>query len=301
MRAKLRSVSLLVGASVALLVMGTARPEPRQDSGATSQASYEDSSDGLQQLVQSFLAASKRGDIKAIEAALRHSEIPDCDAWLHNMYESDKADSWMSLCDAHALESREKSMETHLAQLAQREGRVQARKVNDSPEGDVESAWLSVLRQPLDIYFVGWKPTDRPDAKPEPIGYFMYIDGDFRWDSNIRFASEIVVPKEPPPFLPVPQLLKRVDPVYPPGDKAQHTKGTVRVYYVIGGDGQVYNAHALSGNGLSNDPLLREASEEAVTQWRYEPAGGNAQRNSWVVRIDITFSDEGRVAYSFPP
>jgi len=46
----------------------------------------------------------------------------------------------------------------------------------------------------------------------------------------------------------------------------------VRVHFVIGEDGIVYNAHAISGEGLSEDPLLRKAAEEAVLQWRYEPA-----------------------------
>jgi hypothetical protein len=38
----------------------------------------------------------------------------------------------------------------------------------------------------------------------------------------------------------------------------------VRGYFVIGADGVVYNAHAVSGEGLSNDPDLRKAAEQAV-------------------------------------
>lgn len=61
-----------------------------------------------------------------------------------------------------------------------------------------------------------------------------------------------------------PKLVKNVDPVYPPEATSEHISGTVRVDYVNGGDGAVYNAHAISGEGLSEDPSLRIAAEEAV-------------------------------------
>jgi TonB family protein len=63
-------------------------------------------------------------------------------------------------------------------------------------------------------------------------------------------------------------LAERVDPAYPPEAAAQHITGTVRVYFVISADGVVYNAHAISGEGLSNDQNLRKAAERAAIQWR---------------------------------
>jgi len=69
----------------------------------------------------------------------------------------------------------------------------------------------------------------------------------------------------------------------------------VRVYYLIGGDGAVYNAHAISGEGLSNEPSLRKAAEEAVIQWRYQPAtlDGNPSKQvalpvTWFPVLDFT-------------
>jgi hypothetical protein len=70
-----------------------------------------------------------------------------------------------------------------------------------------------------------------------------------------------------------------------------NTSPGLRVYYVIGGDGAVYNAHALSGDGLSEDPFLRKAAEDAVLQWRYQPAtmdGKPIQTNA--VTVDLKFS-----------
>lgn len=129
--------------------------------------------------------------------------------------------------------------------------------------------------------------TPMKEAKDEPIGYFYFLDGGFRWDSLISFpkikiSNAKIVPAK---------LIKKAEPVYPADAAAQHIFGTVRVYYVIGGDGAVYNAHALSGEGLSEDPSLRKAAEDAVLQWRYQPAtmdGKPIQTNA--VTVDLKFS-----------
>src|SRR5260370_16994259 len=124
-------------------------------------------------------------------------------------------------------------------------------------------------KDPLEVYFASWKSTNQSkEAKGEPIGYFYFLDGGFRWDSLISFpkikiSNAKIVPAK---------LIKKVEPVYPADAAAQHIFGTVRVYYVIGGDGAVYNAHALSAEGLSEDPSLRKTAQEAVLQWPYQPA-----------------------------
>ena len=80
----------------------------------------------------------------------------------------------------------------------------------------------------------------------------IFLDAGFRWDSLISFpkikiSNAKIVPAK---------LIKRVEPVYHAAAAAQHLSGAVRVYYAIGGDGAVYNAHALSGEGLSEEPSL---------------------------------------------
>jgi TonB family protein len=253
-------------------------------------STYLNTPEGLQELLKEVLAAAKSSDEQRVKTFLKDMEIPNCEAWLHKMYESDKADSWMGLCDAKTLASNEKSMQELFVGLTQEEGEISTRKVNDNPQPGRGMEWgmLQAIRLPLDIYFASWKPSNGPkDSKGEPIGYFMFIDGGFRWDSGIRFVKPKISTAK---FVPA-TLVKRVDPVYPPEAASQSISGTVRVYYVIGGDGAVYNAHAISGEGLSNDPSLRKAAEEAVIQWRYQPAtldGKPIQTNA--VTVDITFS-----------
>jgi hypothetical protein len=40
------------------------------------------------------------------------------------------------------------------------------------------------------VYFASWKPPNQSkEAKAEPIGYFYFLDGGFRWDSLISFPK----------------------------------------------------------------------------------------------------------------
>ncbi|MGB4787108.1 MAG: energy transducer TonB [Candidatus Acidiferrum sp.] len=287
------TVTLLV---ISLFVPGSVRPQEKSvpaQSEPVPASVYANSAEGLRQLLQDVRAAARSRDNRKVTTFLKGMEIPDCEVWLHKMYEPDKADSWMGLCDAKILGSSEKSMQELFTALAKEEGEISTRKVNDNPEPGkgMEWGWLQAIRQPLDIYFANWKPSNRPkESKGEPIGYFIFIDGGFRWESSIRFFK----PKTSTAKFVPPKLIKKVDPVYATEAASQHIVGTVRVYYVIGGDGAVYNAHAISGEGLSNDPSLRKAAEEAVIQWRYQPAtldGKPIQTNA--VTVDIVFSPKG--------
>lgn len=250
-------------------------------------SSYPDTTVGLQQLLQAMIQAAKADDSQKLTELLKDTEIPNCDAWLHSMYESDKADSWMGLCDPKLLGPNEKSLMENLFSLTKEDGQILTRKVNDDPEpgNGMESGWLQAIRQPLDIYFVRWTTPKNP--KGEPIGYFMFIDGGFRWESGVQFVKLKIGTAKVIPA----QLVKKVDPIYPAQAAANHIGGTVRVYFVIGADGVVYNAHAISGDGLSDDQYLRKAAEDAVIQWRYKPAlvdGKPAESNAMIVNINFS-------------
>jgi hypothetical protein len=245
--------------------------------------------DGLKQLLQDVRSAAKSGDMGKVGEFLKDTEIPNCAAWVHTMYKADSADSWMGLCDSKTLSSKEKSMAELFAQLANDDGEFSTRKVNDNPEPGkgMEWGWLQAIRQPLDIYFASWKTIRLKDSKPKPIGYFMFVDGGFRWDSG----TEFITPRISSSNVIRGKLIKSVAPIYPPDALAQHISGTVRVFYSIGVDGIVYEAHAVSGDGLSNDPSLMKAAEAAVMQWRYEPStfeGKSIQVNNVVA--NLTFS-----------
>jgi TonB family protein len=152
----------------------------------------------------------------------------------------------------------------------------------------LEWGWLQAIKQPLDIYWASWLSSSEPEeSEADPIGYFMLIDGGFRWESGIQSfkpsqtkRANVVMPK----------LTKRVEPVYPPEAAASHTSGTVRVYFVIGTDGIPINPHASKEEGFSDHPGLVKAAEDAVRQWRYLPCTIDGKPVPLDFKTDIIFS-----------
>jgi TonB family protein len=294
-KSKVMRIFQTVGLLIVLSTLPTDARSQEQSVSApatTSTGTYANTTEGLKQLLLDMRTAAKAGDAGKLAAFVKGMEIPNCDAWLHRMYDSDKADSWMGLCEAKSRDPRERDLRELFGQIAKQDGELTARKVNDNPQpgNGLEWGWLRAIKQPLDIYWASWLPTSEPkETEADPIGYFMFIDGAFRWESSVQSFkpsqtkithAKIVQPK----------LVKKVDPIYPPEAAAQNMVGTVRVYYVIGGDGLVYNAHAISGEGLSEDPSLRKAAEEAVMQWRYEPGTFDGKPMQSTVTVDIRFS-----------
>ena len=49
----------------------------------------------------------------------------------------------------------------------------------------------------------------------------------------------------------------------------------------------VYNAHAISGEGLSDDASLRKAADEAVLRWQYQPGTVDGKPFQATVTADI--------------
>src|SRR5579872_2541074 len=212
---------------------------------------YANAAEGLKQFLSDMREAGRDGNEGKLAALVKSTEIPNCDAWLHKMYDLDKSDSWMGLCDAEVLASKEKSMRELFNRLAHEDGRILTRKVNDNPQPGkgLEWGWLQAIKQPLDIYWASWLQSSEPkNQRADPIGYFMFIDGGFRWESGIQssMASQAKKARVIPP-----QLTKRVEPVYPAEAIANHISGAVRVWFVLGADGAVHNPHAVKDEGFS--------------------------------------------------
>jgi TonB family protein len=91
--------------------------------------------------------------------------------------------------------------------------------------------------------------------------------------SSVAISSRRLIPT-PPGFevqeqnknLRVGRLLRRVDPSHPLEAEQQRIEGTVRLHAVIGKDGKIQSLETISG-----PPLLVEAAETAVREWRYGP------------------------------
>lgn len=81
-----------------------------------------------------------------------------------------------------------------------------------------------------------------------------------------------------------PTVLKKVTPLYPLVARQSRIAGTVKIQVIIGADGRVRDAKAISGN-----EILAESAVTAVKQWLYAPVlmNGRAIEASTVVQFDF--------------
>lgn len=123
---------------------------------------------------------------------------------------------------------------------------------------------------------------DAPTREAPPPSFLTLPEEAVSSSSSIAISSSRSVPM-PPGFDPETQssknlqagrLLTRVAPSYPPEAMQQRIEGTVRLHAVIGYDGKVLSVEPVSG-----PPLLVEAAEIAVRQWRYGPTLFDGHRN----------------------
>lgn len=160
---------------------------------ASSNSPYANNIDGMRKLLEKMRTAAKDNNSDELSALLKATEVPNCEVWLHKMYASNKADSWMELCDAKSLGASEHELASSLRGIAKQDGTFVIRSVNRAPErgNSFESSWLQAIRQPLDIYWAGWT---QPSSLNSFVGYFAFIDGEFRWQSTIHLIDRTKIP-----------------------------------------------------------------------------------------------------------
>lgn len=80
-------------------------------------------------------------------------------------------------------------------------------------------------------------------------------------------------------------LIRRVDPVYPPLARSARIQGPVVLVAVISKAGAIENLHAVSGH-----PMLVPAAIDAVRQWLYRPYILNSEPIEVETQITVNFS-----------
>jgi protein TonB len=81
-----------------------------------------------------------------------------------------------------------------------------------------------------------------------------------------------------------PRVASKVAPVYPAMARTMGVSGDVKVEAVVGKDGKVKSARAISG-----PQVLRKAAEDAVRQWKYTPGKLNGEPVEVPVNVDVGF------------
>ena len=112
--------------------------------------------------------------------------------------------------------------------------------------------------------------------------------------TNLPAATSVAaLGAAPPPAAPVrvggdikrPEILKRVDPVYPAIAKAARVSGMVIVEAIIARDGSIKDAKV-----IRSVPMLDQAALDAVQQWRYTPTLLNGQPVEVIMSVNVTFA-----------
>jgi periplasmic protein TonB len=81
------------------------------------------------------------------------------------------------------------------------------------------------------------------------------------------------------------RLIHRVEPVYPRVWVATGIRGEVRLHAIIAKDGSIQSLTLISGH-----PVLAQAAEEAVKQWRYRPYLLNGEAVEVETFITVNFN-----------
>lgn len=81
------------------------------------------------------------------------------------------------------------------------------------------------------------------------------------------------------------RLVSSVEPFYPDAARMSKLTGVVEVDIVIGDTGKVTSAKAVSGH-----PIFRRTAEDAVRQWRFEPALVDGKPAASRRRVRIAFN-----------
>lgn len=133
----------------------------------------------------------------------------------------------------------------------------------DEPELDLADWQLNLESETEDFRFEDSVFTDTLPAPPSQEG-------------PVKLRSDIVQPR----------LIKRVDPAYPELARKARVQGNTAIELVVGTDGLVTDARALSSTGLK---LLDEAAVSAVKQWVFTPATLNGRPISVYYNVTIVF------------
>src|SRR4051794_25384638 len=140
--------------------------------------------------LEEILVAAKSGDRAKMSELVSQTEIPNYRDWFYRMYPRDKAESWITPYGEELRQNEQEFQQMFLA-LAQSEGRITTRKLVDDPSSDkgLEWALLHSAHDPLDIYFAQWESAKPASVPNQRIGYFIFVDGMFRWDSLIHLGK----------------------------------------------------------------------------------------------------------------
>jgi protein TonB len=111
--------------------------------------------------------------------------------------------------------------------------------------------------------------SSKPNAPPLPVNNSKAHRGPVRVGGHVAQAN----------------LIRQIQPVYPPLARSARVQGSVEFTAIIGKNGEIENLQLIHGH-----PLLVAAAREAVLNWRYRPTLLNGQPVEVLTDIVVNFT-----------
>jgi TonB family protein len=293
-------------------------PMVPQSPPVDSNRTYPKSAAGLRWQLQDIWNAAREGNPARLQSLIKLTEIPD-PTWFTRTFGQEKGEGGGATY-AKDLAGSEKDMEDLMTRLAAEDGEFWVRNINYelAPAREVERGLIDSLRQPVEIFFASWRKRDSDaNSKSTPIGYFVFIDGRFRWDSAIVPANVAFVPHQdekpaqpsgdgnPAAQLPglangdthhayrpgesgvgYPQCISCPSPRYSKAARRKRLEGTVQMQGIVQPDGTVTDIEILK----SPNEELSDLATQAVSNWQMKPARlPDGEPVATIVKVELTF------------
>jgi hypothetical protein len=154
---------------------------------------YPNNVDGLKKLINDMVGAIRNEDTSKLDALMKKTEFADYASYITSTYSPDPlvGEGW-AVSYREWLTENEGHLEMLLRELAaDKNGKVLVRKANDDPAPGKGLEWglLHYARIPVEIYRVTLILSQSPDRSEELTGYYVYLDGMFRFESVAPFAK----------------------------------------------------------------------------------------------------------------
>lgn len=256
----------------------TARPAP-----------YPDSEKGLRDFLKDLIKEVKTGNEATFAEIASDLALPGQQEWFPAVF-GDELGQEMAVSYANLLPQIQKTLFTGLQRMGKdgfHDFRV-TRQVSPCLSGTPDRVFRILAARETEIPFYSVRFYRAEGSRF--VGFFIYVDGAFRWIGNIRFAADSTNPPSVPPQPVGPSfqskaLDRSVAPVYPPKARKNRVQGTVRLSAVIAKDGTLKELTFVSG-----PCILADAAMTAVRQWRYKPTIVNGEPIEVVTTIDVVFT-----------
>jgi len=229
--------------------------------GQFDPSQYQDTPAGLKQLLFDSIEAARAHENDKLNRIVDSMRIPEYAQWFADSefhsetwaeaYGKQVASPWFGA-----------SLKCRLHEFAERDGTVATLRINDGPNAPhgFEDGWMQNLKKPVNIYHAEWKDRAAVEGtRSDLIGYFVYVDGAFRWYSIIRESAFNL----PHGWMP----RRAATPKYPYPLDGQHASGVVHLKFVVREDGFVDKVQPIPSFDSTKDQALIKSAVEAVRQW----------------------------------